>query len=439
MGRIPLVPNQRRFFSLKWKALLFTSLVLVAVTVAISLRGYINLNTQFDHYRQMTHERYVRDVQALIEQALNRLRDLGEMMPSLPAMQQNLASANVASIQAAFEPQWPVLQLDLGIDVVAFYTTSGDLLASWEASAWKQGRSQQIMEWVRQVNSTEKPVTALNCNSADCIKYAIVPILANGHSVGALLIGNSLADLVRSFHQLSGNDIGLLVSGAANPGDRQARWLSPWDTQVVALTNTGQNLRVLQQSAALNPLTTVAEGVRSTVDGRSYEVMLIPLPRLAGGSLAYLVVIADITATLNEIRQATGEIVIGGAAGWLLSELLLLVILWMPTSRLRQTAANLPLLAQRQFHRVRTAMVEQTRHHFLDDETEILNTTTVALADRLEELEEQVSEHTRALARRMDELGRERDFIASLLDIAQVMIVTQDRLGRIMIGQPGEP
>jgi diguanylate cyclase (GGDEF)-like protein/PAS domain S-box-containing protein len=433
MGRIPLVPKQRRFFSLKWKALLFTSLVLVAVTGAISLRSYINLNKQFDHYRRTTQERYVRDMQALIEQTLNRLRELAEMMPSLPDMQQNLASASVAGIQAAFEPQWPVLQLDLGIDVVAFYTSAGDLLASWEAIAWNQERSQQIMEWVSQVNSTEKPVTALNCNSAECMKYAVVPILANGHSVGALLIGNSLADVVRSFRQLSGHDIGLLVSGAANSGDGQTRWLSPWNTQVIALTNARQNLQVLQQTAALNPLTTAAEGVRSTVNGHSYEVILIPLPSLAGGNLAYLAVIADITATLAEIRQATGEIVMGGAAGWLSSELLLLVILWMPMSRLRQTAANLPLLARRQFQRVRTAMVEQTRYHFLDDETDILNTTTVALADRLEELEEQVSEHTQALARRMDELGRERDFIASLLDIAQVMIVTQDRQGRIMM------
>jgi diguanylate cyclase (GGDEF)-like protein/PAS domain S-box-containing protein len=432
MGKMPLVSGQRWLFSLKWKALLFTSLVLVAVMVAISLRGYINLNAQFDRYRQTAHARYIWDVQTLINQALNRLRELGGMMPSLPDMQQSLASGNVAGIRAAFDPQWPVLQLDLGIDVVAFYNASGELLASWDAIAWDQAHSRQVLEWIRQVNNLERPVMVLNCNPGDCIQYAVVPILANGRSVGALLVGSSLADVVRSFRQLSGSDIGLLVSGVVHPGDDQARWLPHWNTHVVALTDTDQNLQVLQQMAALNPLDAAAEGVRSTVNDRSYEVMLIPLPRLVGSEPAYLVVIADITATLNEIRKATGEIVIGGVAGWLLSELLLLAVLWMPMSRLRRTAANLPLLAQRQFQQVRSAIVEQARHHWLDDETDILNTTTVALADRLEELEEQVAEHTQALARRMNELSRERDFIASLLDTAQVMIVTQDSLGRIV-------
>ncbi|HYQ91629.1 MAG TPA: EAL domain-containing protein, partial [Candidatus Competibacteraceae bacterium] len=433
MGNFPLVPNQRRFFSLKWKALLFTSLVLVAVTMAISLRGYINLNTRFDRYRQAAHARYERDIQALVEQSLNRLRELGSMMPSLPKIQQGLASGNLADIQAAFQPQWPVLQLGLGINVVAFYTTSGDLLATWETMAWNQGHNPQILQWVKQVNQAKLPVTAVNCDPADCIQYAVVPILAEGHSVGALLIGNSLADVVRNFRQLSGNDIGLLVSSIEHPDGDPGRWLPSWKTQVIALTNPEQNLPVLQRLAALYPSTSATAGGRTTVNGHSYEAIILPMPRLVGGYPAHLAIIADITAQLQEIRQATKEIAIGGVTGWLLSELLLLLILWMPMSRLRQTAANLPLLAQRQFQRVRAAIGEQSRRHFLDDETDILNITTVTLADRLEELEEQVAERTKALARRMNELAKERDFSASLLDLAQVMIVTQDRRGRIIM------
>lgn len=356
MENLPLVPNQRRFFSLKWKALLFTSLVLVAVTMTISLRGYINLNAQFDRYRHAAHARYERDIQALVEQSLNRLRELGSMMPSLPKLQQGLAGGNLADIQTAFDPQWPVLQLDLGINVVAFYTTTGELLATWEAMSWKQGLNPQVLEWVKQVNDTELPVTALHCDPTDCIQYAVVPVLAGGHSVGALLIGNSLADVVRSFRQLSSNDIGLLVSDIEHPDGDPGRWLPSWKAQVIALTKPEQNFPVLQGLAALHVPKSATAGVRTTANGRSYEVIILPVPRLVGGYPADLVIIADITDQLQEIRQATKEIVIGGVTGWLLSELLLLLILWMPMSRLRQTAANLPLLAQRQFQRVRTAI-----------------------------------------------------------------------------------
>ncbi len=430
-----MVSGQRPFISLKWKALLFTSLVLLTVTAAVSLRSYVNLNAQFDHYRQTTHGRYKQDIRALIDQASNRLREMSGMMPSLPELQRGLADGNVAQIKAAFETQWPVLQLDLGIEVVAFYSAASALLASWEVSAWGQGDSGQILDWVRQVNSTEMPVKALSCSPTGCIQYAIVPILANGRSVGALLAGTSLAVMLPSFQKLSGQDIGLLVSGAAADSAEQSRWLSGWKTHVVALTHIDQNFAVLQQAAQTNPLAVSVEGMRVTLDERSYEIMLISLPELAGPNLAYLaviadmaylVVIADITTTLQEINKATKEIVVAGVTGWLLAELLLLLILWMPMSRLRHTAANLPLLAQRQFQQVRAAIVRQSRWHFLDDEADMLNTTTLALAGRLEELEEQVAERTQALARRMN-------FIASLLDLAQVMIVTHDRQGRIVM------
>lgn len=426
----------RQFFSLKWKALLLTSLVLVAVTVAISLRSYVNLNAQFDRHRQSSHERYLRDVQALIDRSLNRLRELGGLIPSLPGMQQSLASGETERIRLAFEPQWPVLQLDLGIDVVSFYDASGRLLASWDTVPWNVGGNEQALAWVEQVNRREMPVAAVNCTPG-CLQYAVVPVLAKGRSAGALLLGSSLADVVLSFRQVSGNDIGLLVV-ESRPAEEEGdlRWLGPWEAQVVALTEAKRNLEVLRQAALDGTLPAAVEGVRSTVAERSYEVKLIALPEYVGRNAAYLAVIADITDTLKAIRAATQEIVVAGSAGWLLAELLLLAILWTPMSRLRATAHNLPLLAQSEFQAARSAILGRSRRNLLDDEIDVLDATAVQLADRLEVLEAQVAERTRALARRMEELALERDFIASLLNTAQVIILTQDHRGRIVMANP---
>jgi hypothetical protein len=269
-----------RFFSLKWKALLLTSLILVAVTVAISLRAYTNLNTQFDRYRQAAHARYTRETGALIEQSLDRLRELGGMFPTLPGMQQSLASGEAASIRAAFEPQWPVLQFDLGVEVVGFYDNAGRPLADWQAIAGEPTDSRQILAWVRQVNTTEKPVQAVNCDR-DCLQYAVVPMLADSHSVGALLVGKSLADVVRSFSEITGHQIGLIVSDGGQPGapGDNTRWLPGWRSRVVALTDDKRSLPVLQQ-VATEPLSAALYGTRSLVMGRSYEIKLILLPKL---------------------------------------------------------------------------------------------------------------------------------------------------------------
>jgi len=428
--------SKSHFFSLKWKALLLTSLVLVAVTMAISLRSYINLNAQFDKHRRDAQERYSRNIEALTNQSLNRLRQLGSMIPSLPGMQRSLASGDLQSIRQSFDPQWPVLQFDLGIDVLGFYDSANRPLASWEINDWHQRNSAQVLDGIKQVNEREVPVMALTCNP-DCMQYAIVPILVGGRGAGALLVGSSLADVMRSFQQISGSDIGLIVAGADGiAADDQGRWISEWNTRVVALTNFEHNLRVLKQAAAGTPLAAAVAGLRNVLDGFSYEISLVPLPEFVGGDPAYLAIITDVTGTLREIRQATEEIVIVGGTGWLLSQLLLLAILWIPMSRLRLTARSLPLLAQSEFDEARTVIASQARQHYLQDEIDILDDTAIALANRLERLEQEVVEHTRSLSQRMADLSQERDFVASLLNTAQVMIVTQDRQGRILMANP---
>ena len=62
----------------------------------------------------------------------------------------------------------------------------------------------------------------------------------------------------------------------------------------------------------------------------------------------------------------------------------------------------------------------------------MLDETAVALSYQLEKLEDQVADRTRILARKMDELSKERDFITNLLDIAQVIVITQNANGEII-------
>lgn len=423
-----------RFFSLKWKALLLTSLVLVTVTLAISLRSYINLHTQLDNHRRDEHERLAKDMEAQIAQSFNSLRQLGGMIPSLADLQRSLFNGDAESIRRTFEPEWPVLQFDLGIDVAAFYDSGGRLLETWEANDWSERRSPHVLGWVKRVTQQEVPVTALSCNR-DCRQYAIVPILAHGVSAGALLLASSLADVVTNLSKISGNEIGLIVVGSGDAFKQEPdRWISQWKAQIVALTSFDKSLSILKKAASEKSFTIA--GLRSYLNGHSFEISVFPLPEVAGGNSAYLLSISDITDTLDEIRKATREIFIVGGAGWLLAELLLLAILWTPMSRLKQTARSLPMLAQSRFSEARSVIASQARHHLFDDEIDILDDTAIALADRLERLEQKVDEHTKALSSRMEDLARERDFVTSLLDTAQVVILTLDRTGRMVMTNP---
>ncbi len=436
----------RRFFSLKWQALLFTSFVLITVMMVISLRGYMNLNAQFEKYRDAARHRHATYVETSTDQSLELVRKLASILPSLPGMQASLAGGDGQQIKTAFQSQWPVIQTDWGFDIVSFYDRSNDLLAEW-AQAWdlpsekNPQQQRRILQWIEEVNLTEQPKLVIDCDGV-CMQYATVPMLAaNDGTVGALLVGTRLDQMVLEFSELAGQDtdIALLTKDPEKKTVvKPERILADWNAYVVSVTGNTQmqrniNLQAVQEAADMVSVSKAINGVLVWVKGRSYEVTLLPVPKLVDTERAYFVVIADVTEALDEIHEGTQEIIVGGIGGWLLSELLLLGVLWRPLSRLRETTEYLPLLAKRQFQLVRSAIGQQVRSPFLDDETDILNHTTIALADRLEALEGQVANHTQALAKRMDELERERDFNVNLLDTAQVMIVTQDRSGQIVM------
>lgn len=438
----------RRFFSLKWQALLFTSFVLITVMMVISLRGYTNLNAQFEKHRDAARHRHLTYVETLTDQSLELVRKLASILPSLPGMQTSLANGDGNQIKAAFQSQWPVIQTDWGFDIVSFYDRSNQLLANW-SQPWnesyainpQQQQQRRILEWIKEVNLTEKPKLVIDCNSM-CMQYATVPMLvASEGTVGALLAGTRLDQMVLEFSELAGPDIDIALL-IKDPNLKNValpeRMLADWNAHVVSVTGTTQaqrdiNLQAVREAADTVSVSKAIDGVLVWVKGRSYEITLLPVPELVETESAYFVVIADVTDALGEIHEGTQEIIVGGIGGWLLSELLLLGVLWRPLSRLRETTDNLPLLAKRQFQTVRNAIGRQAQSSFLDDETDILNHTTIALADRLEALEGQVASHTQALAKRMDDLERERDFNVNLLDTAQVMIVTQDRSGQIVM------
>ncbi|MGH8573033.1 MAG: hypothetical protein ACREX8_10735, partial [Gammaproteobacteria bacterium] len=61
------------FLSLKWKALLLTSLVLIGVTATYTWLNALLLNEHFEHRRAAIQESYARQLQALLDRSSKRL------------------------------------------------------------------------------------------------------------------------------------------------------------------------------------------------------------------------------------------------------------------------------------------------------------------------------------------------------------------------------
>ncbi|MBA4143157.1 MAG: EAL domain-containing protein [Nitrosospira sp.] len=420
-----------RFFGLKWKVLLLSSLILIAIVVSFTWITYVSLMNDSEHQRTMQHQRYASEVEGLIDQIAKNLHQLGELVPVMEGMGPNLLAGDQKSLAETFDPYWASLQLNKGIELVRFYDASHQLLASWGVAASETDEA-VMLDWVRKVNAREQPISPLSCKES-CTQFVAAPMLVEGNKVGVVIIGAPLVDAVLGFKNISGADIGLLIKEQYDVSRNTRPRIPNWNVRIAALTDSEKNNVILNKVADQYPdFRNLENGVQGFWEGRYQQIKLLSLGRISTSDKARLIVITDITSTIRAIQSSTRQNMIIGVVGLVLSEILLFVILTGPLSRLRHIVSTLPLLAHSSFQNFRASLRYTGRRKWLKDEIDILDETAVALSHQLEKLEEQVADRTRILARKMDELSKERDFITNLLDIAQVIVITQNSSGEIL-------
>lgn len=431
-------PAPARFFSFKWKALILFGLVPLLTSALFTVVSYQGQMDRFESSRETAQAHYRTAFSGLVREGATDLLQLGSLIPSLEGVGDALSNGHQAAIRSALDPHWPLMQLELELDVVRLYDIKGRFLAGWsipgaEGGAVVAGEE----EWVQQVLEAEDAVNLLDC-VLGCLRYGLVPLLSDGQSVGVAVLATSLADNILAFRDITSADVGVLVPSTGIGDAEDPRTLPGWNFKWVALTDPSTNSPVLREVALNFPPPGREQRVEQlTVGDREYEVGLSPLSEFSGDSSGYLVIIDDITDEIGAIERARRSSLMVGGLGLLASELLLLALLWRPMSRLRRTGRMIPMLGQGRFKEVEEGL--PVRSSGIVDEIDLLDRTAVELAGRLESLETEVNEREQALNQSVFELKREKDFVQGLLETAQVIIVTQDYLGHItMINHYGE-
>ena len=297
--------STHRFLGLKWKVLLLSSLILIAIVTAFTGITYRSLMKNFENQRLMQHERYTSEVEGLIKQTSQNLHQFAELIPFLEGMAGNLIAGNAEMLAQTFEPYWVPLQLNRGIEVVHFYNHANQLLAKWSSSEAFAQRNNLIRSWVREVNAQEKPSSPLSCDGS-CMQFAVVPLLVEGQSVGVVVIGTPLVDAVVGFKNISGADIGLLVKDEGSGAKNNDIKIPNWGIRITILTNREKNRFLLDKVAEDYPdLGRLEQGVQTFWEGRYQQIKLLPLQKINASNKAQLVVITDITSTIETIRNST--------------------------------------------------------------------------------------------------------------------------------------
>ncbi|XQU07865.1 cache domain-containing protein [Halomonas sp. LY9] len=428
MNRFSPLPARHRF-SLAWRVTALSSLLLLILVALFIWLGHHHLMQQFENSRMAHHERQQREIRLAMQRSADNLRQLAGLTAAAPALGNALAINDTLAIDNALRSQWPSLQLEAGVDEVLVFNPQGQQLG--HSGGMQPVSELPVQGWIDDVLAREAPMTTLRCG-LNCQQYAAVPILMAGSSIGMVVLSRSLADVTREAKEVSGSEIALMVTGYTGTATLDVgRRLPEWNGHLVALTSREATLPLLERASHVAPIFTLADRPLSLPYAERYlEISAVYMEDDADWrSTGYFLLISDVTPQTVAIQKATNTLLVLGVVGWLAAELLLLAILLGPMARLRRVASLLPALAKGDFTGVRGKLPQHTPR--LSNEIDVLENVTRTLANQLEHLESSVTVHSSQLAERIDELARERDFVNSLLDTAQVFIVVHSSDGRI--------
>ena len=318
------------------------------------------------------------------------------------------------------------------------YSAHNESIQSWKSEHIDLPSPDLIRGYVQAVNKTERPMTFLDCTNK-CMQFSASPMLAESSNFGVVVLGTTLAPGIVSFKESSGVDIGILNVGRSKQmtAGEQAKYIGNWHTVVSALTNLEQNLPLLRSAASGNPpLGQIPVTLRKIFNGREFEIDLLPVKQFSGSGAAYFVMIDDITRRLAQISEVSRRNLTFGVAGLVLSESLLLLILWRPLSRLRHTAGVLPLLTRNAFEQIRQAVRGQDDKGWVKDEFDMLDETLVSVSQQLESLQAEVAQRTADLREANEQLVHMNEDLqrgARQLLAAQQELVLKEKLA--VLGQ----
>lgn len=406
----------RRFVGLRVKVLLHLSLLILALTSTFGALNYLYLHRHFDQELATHFASIEQEMHGLLKRSADRLQRLGSVAAMLAGLSGSLPLEESGQMPESFT-RLSALQYELDLQSLTLIDTHGQLLWQWPPETTSADlMDSQMRSLIERVYTNETPQVVLSCPE-ECSLLAVVPTLVEERSAGVILVAQSIADLILDFRAVTGanTEIGIVLK-QPDSSLRAGR--------IAAFTNyqtLGSFLEYLADSyPKLDQLS--QEFVRWK--GAIYAVRLVPLTSLIEAPEGKILLIADVTQAVNQIRQATLSVLFKTLVIALVGELILLLLIRAPTRRLERLAKTLPLLAQRRYLEVRNLLKKSRSKIELYDEIDVLDETAIALAHQLEN-------QTRALAVRNRQLAAERDFIHSLLNAAQVIILTQTQEGRI--------
>ena len=370
----------RKIFSLKWKALIVLSLVLLFVNASLAFLVYLRTTHQFEAEQDAKRRAQVREFNVVLEKGSESIAAFASLIPLLSRPPDMSNAAQFSELISGVLSQHGIMfAVEWGVEGIHYFEAGS---ADNPLVSWPLGRSAPLIDAsLKTVRRDEEPVGRIVCDG-DCHQVVTLPMLYAGRTVGYLVVERAIGDSFKEFHLLSGADLAVLTPGKRET-ETDTRYVATWSRSVPTITHPTTVFPVIRELAKHVGLDDVlSEPRRVSLGSEWYEAFGMPASPVSDGLV--LLAINRVTDKVLAIREATKESLTLGLAGLVVSELILLFLMWGPMQRVQDIVYALPLLAEKSYSSLRD---ELSRHPVVSGSLDEIDLMAGALYDVSEEIE----------------------------------------------------
>lgn len=448
-------------FSLKWKLALLLSLlltVLLGLYAAIQING---LQRDFALSQQADMAFVERQWQQLIQHRIQAYQQYFQKRITTDSWQQSVQTRDAYSIANQLSTELQIWQTLDHWQILIWQDSHQKIRtpsASFSPNFW-------LAQQVRQTNKTHWYITCenscliwagfmLNQDVQLTLAFELRPLLEELQAITetrvALLFQPQPSQMTSNTNAPNRSipSTQLTVSSSQNQLNALSanRQIFSW-SKPLNLLNTKQATRgLVERLAFAHSLSQLNRGVlykdiseQTNRNGSLFWVKALALtPQISATPTHYLLYFKDVSSLYQQkVNQAMIHLLYGLGA-WLLLIPLVLFLNWRPAQRLQQLNNIIKSMRGEPADQVRLKLLNLQKPGQLVDETQQLLQNILMLLDQRLLVQRLLQQRTELLEIQRTDLEKERDFIASLIDTAQAVILLQSSSGHIeMINRYG--
>lgn len=412
------------FISLKWRVVIFISVVSVLITTAWAWQTVDRQLEIFDEEIEYNARTQTALLDEMLDNSYLKLSQIAQLISS--SQMSFVESGESTQGLDSIEQRWFSINLLLELDYMAFFDSESRLKEHASPTGLSEDERfvEELQAELLRSSAHDEPRFFVYCRNT-CLMVVLEPFISSSGEFNTIAIAQNMSDLVRIFFNLSNSSVTMLIESDAPNLVGSPRYLHEWSMYGWAGSDFASVFPVLQNYAAKNALDSVYDDKLFKNDKSVYLVKELEKPnyKFAGNTLNFYS-ITDKTKSYQHMISSIKRGVLLAVIALAVALTLLISIVSRLMNKLIRITRALLLLPKQEFDSA-AAMVH-TSESLFEDELIVLEKSTAHVAEELKKLHHEVNSKNESLNNQVKALTRSRAFLTRLFDNSHVFIVTQD-------------